>query len=118
MREVGGPKDPFKTDEMPTECLAETRARDKETHALLTGDIPSLDNVTRCEEYSSLSRLLSVTAYVLKFVQTLRQAVKGRRFPSSSIKVDAQELSAAEMMWILESQRQLVEDKLFPTWKQ
>ncbi len=73
---------------MPTECLVEMRAQDKETHALLTGDSASLDKVTRCEEYSSLSRLLSVTAYVLKFVPALKQAIKSCRSPSSGLEVD------------------------------
>ena len=57
----------------------------------------------QCEKYSSLNRLLLVTAHVVKFVQALKQAVKGYRPPSGRLNSDPQELSKAEMMWIQES---------------
>ncbi|MBA4719446.1 MAG: hypothetical protein HRO68_10280 [Nitrosopumilus sp.] len=107
-------KEPFQPEEIPAECLPEMRVRDQKTHALIT---TSVAKVLKCEEYSSLSRLVSVTAYVLKFVRALKEAVKGSRSSDSGLIASAQELSAAEMLWIQESQQRLIEDKHFPTWK-
>ena len=109
------PKNPPEVTEMPFECLVEMKAEDKKTHALLSGSVTSINNVLRCEEYSSLSRLLSVTAYVLRFVQALKRAIENNRPPDSSSEVDAQELSTAEALWIQESQQELVKDKHFTT---
>ena len=100
--------------EAPEDCVAEMRSEDRKAHTLLAGDAAvSLEDVITCRNYSSVGRLLTVTAYVLKFVQALKQAVKGSRSPSSSQVMDTSE---AETMWIRESQRLLEKDKQFPTW--
>ena len=103
-------KSPSEMKEMPSECLAEMKVGDKKTHTLLTCEVASLDKVIRCKEHSSLSRLTSVTSYV-KFVQALKRAIS--HSPDS---LDAEEPSTAEVLWIRESQRQLMEDKHFTTW--
>lgn len=104
--------------EMPPDCLSEMKSKDKQTYSLLIGNSTiSLENVMQCEQYGSLSRLLSVTAYVIRFVQALKQAAKGRHPPGGGPNVDPQSLSKAETMWIQESQRQLMRNRLFPTWR-
>ena len=90
--------------EMPSECLAEMKVGDKKTHTLLTGEVVSLDKVIRCKEHSSLSRLTSVTSYVMKFVRALKRAIS--RSPGA---LDVEEPPTAQVLWIRESQRQLME---------
>ena len=60
---------------LPVECAQELIARDRLTHNLLTPSSAlnvSLREVIACEEYSSLSRLLRVTAYVLRYIRILK----------------------------------------------
>jgi hypothetical protein len=45
---------------------------------MLTGDAVGLENILRCEEHSCL---FSVTAYVLRFVQALKRAIKNVHLP-------------------------------------
>ena len=104
-------KSPSEMKEMPSECLAEMKVGDKKTHTLLTGEVACLDKVIRCKEHSSLSRLTSVTSYVIKFVRALKRAIS--RSPDA---LNVEELPTAEVLWIRESQRQLKEDKHFTTW--
>lgn len=102
--------------EMPEDCLVEMRTTGRNVHTLLSGSSTvSLGSVIQCQDYSSLRRLLTVTAYVLKFVHTLKEAVK-KNCNSGGLSIDAQDLSKAEMMWLRESQQQLVKDSHFPIW--
>lgn len=100
-------------DEMPTDCTVELRPRDKTTHTLLTGDPICIENVIKCNNYSSLSRLMSVTMYVLKFIQALKQAVKEHN-PDDLVHLA--EFSEAEILWIREAQQQLIKDHHFKVW--
>ena len=54
----------------------EMKAKDKQqVHSLLTTDKDTgIGQAVCCEEYGSLTRLLHVTALVLKFVQLLKRA--------------------------------------------
>ena len=113
---LGGIDEDSARVEMPGGCLAEMRVKDRNTHTLFVGDaLVSLKKVVRCKDCSSFGRLLTITAYVLKFVRSLKQAVK-KNHDSSSLTIDARDLSEAEMMWLRESQRQLLKDRHFPVW--
>ena len=58
--------------EMPTGCLTEVKSK---AHSLLVGDTDaSLQNILKCENFSSLSRHFSVTTYVMRFVKALARA--------------------------------------------
>ena len=63
---------------MPVECAMEMKAKDKElVHNLLVTDGGvSLSQIINCEDYSSIHRLLGVTAYVLRFVAILKRRSK------------------------------------------
>ena len=57
---------------IPAECEEELTTRGRSTHNLLTSSSASnvkLHEVVTCEQYSTLSRLLRVTAYVLRFIR-------------------------------------------------
>ena len=65
-----------------------------------------------CERFSSLDRLLSTTALVLKFCQILLDRIR----PEDS--TDCSDVNdMAEQRWIIESQRMLVADKNFKNWQ-
>ena len=60
---------------MPEDCIAEMKAKDKNlAHGLLTTKEPlGLGQVINCEDFSTLDRLLRVTAKVLKFCSILQR---------------------------------------------
>ena len=98
---------------IPKECLAEMKAQDlKLVHGLLaTADTIGLSQIVKCKDFSSLDRLLSVTALVLKFCQRLQSKVQPEAAASSY-----DENSKAEELWILESQKFMVSNKNFKHW--
>ena len=48
----------------------------QETHNLLSSESNSCNGIFNCEICSSLRKLLRVTGYVFKFIQTLRSRIK------------------------------------------
>ena len=66
------------SDNMPIDCLAEMKCSVEGIHSLIINDSVDSEDVIQCERYSSLSRLLSVTAYVLKFIDSLKRAIVHR----------------------------------------
>ena len=98
---------------IPKECLAEMKAKDlKLVHGLLaTADTIGLSQIVKCEDFSSLDRLLSVTALVLKFCQRLQSKVQPEAAASSY-----DENSKAEELWILKSQKFMMNNKNFKHW--
>lgn len=102
---------------MPEECLKEIKATHDTTHGfLITSRSSCLDNIIHCESFSRLQRLLRVTAYVIRFVNTLKGKVKKERVVLA-LELTTAEVSNAEKCWIIESQRHLKEDAAFPTWE-
>jgi len=106
---------------MPAECAVEMMAKDRVSHNLLTGNPTpnvSLQQVIVCKNYSTLTRLLRVTAYVIRFLKML----KGRMRPNSSLLYQSltltpDEITDAERLWILEAQTQLTQERNFDEWK-
>ena len=105
-------------DEMPEECIAEMKAADRKLiHSLLANDSTTgLQQIMKCEDYSSLSKLLRVTAIVLKFVRLLMSKVKSADHEKEP-PGHPDDLTQAEKLWIVESQSLLMRDKSFETWK-
>lgn len=66
-----------------------------------------------CEDFSSLDRLLRVTALALKFCCMLQR----KTLPEVTDLPEAGETARAEMLWIVESQTLLLRDKNFDNWK-
>ena len=99
-------------EEIPEPCLTELKASSKVgVHSLLTPQLPHhIGNIIDVKRFSSIHKLLRVTAYVLKFVSIL----KGR---SETTELTVEALSEAERRWIIDSQSTLEEDPKFPTWK-
>ena len=93
---------------MPENCAAELRAADKSvTVGLLTTNVlPDID----CNRYSSLEKLLRVTARVLMFVERLKNKVKNRSDSGDGTATasEAEQLAQAEMSWIKAVQQQFI----------
>ena len=79
------------------------------THSLVTaeseGQSVDLSQVIDIERYSSVTRLLRITAYILRFVRNAKERVSNRetrktpREPPRK-ELNAQELNEAELLWI------------------
>ena len=103
--------------EMPEECLREIKAGHRPTHSLLTASkSKSLSNIMCFKNYSSLLKLLRVTAYIIRFIDKLRN--KRLSMTEPMLQLNAQEISRAERLWIIEAQKSLLEEPAFQTWKQ
>ena len=76
---------------------------------LVTEGQPKLTQIMEIQQHSSIQKLLGVTAYILKFVNNLKNKIRSQ--PSSfSTTLTAREVLTAEFLWIQEAQLQLVED--------
>ena len=95
--------------QMPEECRPEMKVNKSEaTHGLLSAVVPAGIEVMDCKRYSSVARLLAVTANVQKFFRLAR--------PYSSLPAES-DTAKAEILWILETQKDLVKDPKFAQWK-
>ena len=95
---------------MPQACLEEMKAKDiKLVQGLLTtSQAAGIRQLMKSEDSSTLDRLLNVTSQVLRFCQTMKSKIDPR------ISLDEDKLRArAEILWIKEAQRTLIDDKHF-----
>ena len=98
---------------MPEQCLPELKASSKLSHNLLTIErSPHVEEVMSCADFSSLPRLLRVTAYVLRAVNHFKTKKSGSNLP---ITLNPQEIATAEKLWITHAQKELVLQKDFDT---
>ena len=95
---------------VPEECLAElkTEARPQGIYNLLTHASARLDDAIKCEDISTLKRLLKVMALVMKFVALLRSRAKGEEMTAMISTVD---IANAELSWIKLSQTFVHDEK-------
>ncbi|XP_048580427.1 uncharacterized protein LOC116614572 [Nematostella vectensis] len=86
-----------------TESCAEECKR--VTVALTNVTKQSVASVVDIERYSSLTRLLRVTAWVGRFVNNLRLGLKGETIVTGALTID--ELTSAELLWVKAAQSEL-----------
>ena len=84
--------------------------------SLQTEEIISISNVIDVNRYSSLSKLLRVTALVLRFLENIKNSKVHKRVPENPISVS--ELAMAEKLWILDAQSYLKRNTDFPKIKE
>uniref|UniRef100_A0A1X7UAG7 Uncharacterized protein n=1 Tax=Amphimedon queenslandica TaxID=400682 RepID=A0A1X7UAG7_AMPQE len=98
-------------DQMPGECLDEMRASERrECNLLMASENTGITNIINIKRYSIYSQLISVTGYVLQFIEIVLLRVRGNvemRRELMILKVEA------EIIWIKEIHKDLVEDKNF-----
>ena len=90
---------------MTVEYEQELATRHRLTHNLLTGSSASnmnLEEAITCEQHSTLSRLLRVIAYVLRFIRMLKSQRSGQPV-AISVTLEPEEVTEAERLWIIES---------------
>ena len=95
---------------MPEDCATELRMADRPaTVSLLVADV-KLD--IDCQQYSSLQKLLRVTARVLMFVNNLKGKLQIKHNATTKVTPvsEVELLTQAEMLWIKIAQRQLAEN--------
>ena len=101
---------------MPAECATEMKVKNLVTHNLLTPSSSAdlnLEQVIVCEDHSKLTRLLRVTAYVLRFIRLLKDRDSSTLTPHLTL----EEITKAEQLWIVHSQLQLTSDGCFDEWR-
>ena len=102
----------FDSTPIPELCLPELKTSSKLTHNLLAIEMkPSIEGVMTCTDYSSFSKLLRVTAYVLRAVSYFKTKKKSDIKHSTTL--TPQEIAAAEKLWVGHAQRELVLQKDF-----
>ena len=90
---------------MPEECAVELKAT--ALSSIVTSEsLGSIGNLMTCDKYSTLPKLLRVTAYVVRAARRF----KGTREDVSPT-LTSEELVHAEMLWIRSAQQQLAGDK-------
>ena len=79
---------------------------------LVSGSVPLIKR----DEFSTLKRLLRVTAYVLKFIQDLNGRIRKADMPTS-LSITADDIAKAELYWIKVMQCEMEDSHNFGTWK-
>lgn len=101
------------TSSMPEECSCEMK-RQQPIHAMLAVGLgPNVEQVMDCSRYGSLSRLLRVTAYVIRAARLFR----GKALALDGRALSPDELAETEKLWLISAQMTLSQDKCFPTWQ-
>ena len=105
---------------MPEECELEQK-KGKHSHTLLA---PASDdkqvkigNLMMCEDFSSKTRLLRVTAQVLKCSRIWTHKIRSINSEFTQL-ITSQDLRKAETYWIKEMQISLVRNPKFAAWRQ
>ncbi len=101
---------------MPSKFTVEMRAKDRDAtlNLLVNSDSPSLGQVIRCDDYSSLQRLLSVTLNVLKFIDILKENIRNNATDGATASKPPKPPDA-EVLWIKEYKRTLTMSVQFKT---
>ncbi len=98
---------------MPDECASELKGI-QPTHNLLATEVkPSVGSLLKCEDYSTLSRLLRVTGYVLRAIKLFKSRSSSSRRHLSTLSPE----ELAERLWIVQAQVSLLVEKNFPSWR-
>ena len=104
---------------IPEDCRQEMK-QGKVVSTLIVNQTggPFLGRLVDCERFSSLRRLLRVTALVLKFIRMLRHRTHGvEDSVPKPAHLTASDIDEARVRWIRESQNQLPQDPRFSLWK-
>ena len=66
----------FDSASIPRECMREMKASKENLHSLLTThQAPMISGVINCEDFSALTRLLRVTAYILRAAKLFKKSL-------------------------------------------
>ncbi len=98
---------------MPKECTSEMKTSKEKTYNLLiTTPTPTVGRVIKCEDFSILTRLLRVTAYVLRAAKLFRRSITHPKGP-----LTPEELVEAERLWVIDTQTHLRSERNLKVWQ-
>lgn len=100
---------------MAEACLKEIKVSSQHVMVISTDSI-GIGRIINCAHFSTLGRLLRVTAYVMRFCRLLRAKTQQQDFKTSTT-LEASEIKAAETLWVKETQSCLKESDTFRVWK-
>jgi len=100
---------------MPEECIKEIKASSQHTMAT-SAESNGIGNIMDCTRFSTLGKLLRVTAYVNRFCRILKAKIQQQNI-SMQATLGASEMQVAESLWIKEAQACLKTNDMFQTWK-
>jgi len=99
---------------MPDLCLEVKQG--EVVHTLLNADETiNLNCVIDCKNFSRLSTLLRLTAYVIRFIRVLKSKIREGTLVSSEL--NAGNIAEAESLWVREVQSFLMKSEHFDMWK-
>ena len=121
---LGGPgwlyehqSDKLKPQEMiiPRECLTEMKII-QGAHSMLSCEHDVYGPIIESERFSSFRKLLRVTAFTFKFIDLLKFKPRYHGEPVNP-QLTAADLVNSQVYWVKASQKPLLDDEKFSTWK-
>ena len=107
------PPDPVAiTMTMPELCLREFKSATKSTNLLLIQNC-SIGNLLPCDNFSSLQKLLRITAHILRAVSQFKAKSTLQSLPVLS----PEDIASAQVLWIIQVQEQLVQLGYLEVWQ-
>ena len=101
---------------MPESCSQELKSKTKPSPPLLAAEETStVGSVMHCEDFGDLQKLFRVTAYVLRAVEQFK--IKRNLRANLPNTLSPEEISASELLWVTQVQRELVQQKDYDTLK-
>ena len=95
------------SSDMPNDCLVEMKCSADGIHSLIVNTPVNCEDVIQYNRYSSLRRLLSVTAYVLKFIESLKEAIQQHStITGNDLALSTEETKKAETLLVRIAQGQ------------
>ena len=101
---------------IPEDCLCELKAEDRENVSVSLMNSSEIGILVDCLRYSSLTKLVRVTGYVLKFIRNLKRGHTPTTEGSCALSTD--DVNDGLRYWLKKLQLILIEMKEFELWKQ
>ena len=99
----GGEKSQVDEDSVPEGCLDEMKVGSRQlmqsTHNLMSSEHDPGKPIMECNNFSSLRRLLRVTAHVFKVIEALKAKV-GKEARDVELNIAATDMAKSELYWI------------------
>ena len=74
-----------------------------------------LVNIMEIERFNSFTKLIRITAYVIRFIRNLKKKIQGDHLFLNVLRVD--EISYAERIWIIDIQKDVYSSERYPQLK-
>ena len=117
----GGEKLQVDEDCVPEGCLDEMKVTSRQlmqsTHSLISNEHDPGEPIMECKDFSTLRRLLRITAHVFKVIEVLKAKI-GKKAKDIELNITATDMAKSELYWIKMVQHSLERNVRFIGWKQ